>query len=87
MEDFNARETNRAEQCARYLHSIPTFVTCTFLENSFKGNRIYKGFVEDISLEELSLELRDDYFTIQKSLLLYSSMESSMDFHFPDGLH
>ena len=87
MKDFNQRETKPAEQCAQYLHSIPTFVPCTFLENSFKGNRIYKGFIEDISPTELSLELKDDYFTVQKSLLLYSPMELSMDFHFPDGPH
>lgn len=70
MEDFNQRETKPAEQCAPYLHSIPIFVTCTFLENSFKGNRVCKGFIKDISPRELSLEGKDNYFTVQKSLLL-----------------
>ena len=87
MKDLNPREINPAEQGPQYPRSIPTFANCTFLENSFKGNRTYKGFVEDISPGELSLELRDDYFSIQKSLLLYSPMELSMDFHFPDGPH
>ena len=87
MEEFNQSKTSPAENCMRFIHTIPTFVTCAFLENSFKGNRIYKGFIEDISLRELLLELRDDYFSIQESLVSYSPVELSMDFHFPDGLH
>ena len=87
MEDFNQREINPAENCAPYFHSVPTYVTCTFLESSFKGYWTNKGFVEDISLKELSLELRDDYFSIQESLVIYNLVELSMDFRFPDGLH
>jgi hypothetical protein len=87
MRDFNQRPTNPTENCPQYLHCIPTLATCAFLGNSFKGNRIFRGFIEDISLRELSLELKDDYFSIQESLLIYSPMELSMDFHFSDGLH
>jgi hypothetical protein len=86
MGDFNQREINPAENCMHCLHTVPTFVTCTFLENALKGNRIYKGFIEDISLRELSLELRDDFFGIEESLVSYSPVELSMDFYFSDGL-
>jgi hypothetical protein len=68
-------------------HIIPTFVNCIFLKYSLKGNRAYKGFIEYISLNELSLEIRDDYFTLQESLLIYSTLEMTVAFHFPDGLH
>ena len=87
MEDLSERGINSIEQCVNPLHTIPTFATCTFLEDSLKWDRTYKGFIEDISLNELSLELRDDYFTIQESLLKYSLLEMSVVFHFPDGLH
>ena len=87
MADLSERETSAAEKNKHHFHAIPTFVTCAFLGNLFKGNRSYKGFVEDISLSKLSLELRDDYFTIQESLAIYSPVELSMDFHFPNGLH
>ena len=87
MEDLSERGINSIEQCVNPLHTIPTFATCTFLEDSLKWDRTYKGFIEDISLNELSLELRDDYFTIQESLLKYSPLEMSVVFHFPDGLH
>ena len=87
MEDLNQRKQGAEKQCAHHLYPIPTFVSCTFLEDSFKGNRNHQGFIENISLDELSLELIDDYCTIQESLLIYSTLEMTMIFHFPDGLH
>ena len=87
MGDFNERETSAAEKYEHYFHTVPTLVTCTFLGNLCKGNRSYEGFIEDISLRELSLELRDDYFTIEESLAIYSPVEMRMNFNFPDGLH
>ena len=76
--DINERKTSTLEKHVDHLHFIPTFVTCSFLENTLKWNRTYKGFIEDISLNELSLELRDDYFTIQESLLIYSPLEMNL---------
>jgi len=87
MKDFTERATGAVEKCAHRLYSIPTFVNCTFLEHPLKGNRAYKGFIEDISLNELSLELRDNYFSIQESLLKYSTLEMTVIFHLPDGVH
>ena len=87
MRDLRERETNAIEKSIECLHTIPTFVTCTFLGNSLKGHRTYKGFIEDISPSELSLELRDDFVSIQESLTIYTPMEITMDFHFSDGLH
>ena len=87
MEDFTERATDAVEKYAHQFYNIPTFVNCTFLEHPLKANRSYKGFIEDISLNELSLELRDDYFSIQGSLLIYSTLEMTVIFHFPDGLH
>ena len=86
MEDLSKRLKNTVE-CVNILHTIPTFVSCSFLEDSLKWNRTYKGFINDISLNELSLELRDDFFTIQESLLIYSPLEMSVVFHFPEGVH
>jgi len=87
MEDFTEKETDAVDKCAHRLYTIPTFVNCMFLEHPLKGNRAYKGFIEDISLNELSLELRDDYLSIQESLLIYSTLEMTMGIYFPDGLH
>jgi hypothetical protein len=87
MGNYNQREKNAEEKYEHHFYTIPTLVTCTFLRNLFNGNRSYKGFIGEISLRELSLELRDDYFTIQESLAIYSPVEMSMDFNFPDGLH
>ena len=87
MENFIQRKPDAEEQRDYQFHSIPTFVNCTFLGNSLTGDRNYQGFIEEISLSELSLELRDDYSTLQESLLIYSPLEITMDFHFPKGLH
>ena len=87
MENFNGRETNVVEKCVHQFSTIPTFVICRFLVDSLKESRPYKGFIEDISLNELSLELTDDYLTIQESLLKYSTLEMTVILHFPDDLH
>ena len=86
MENWNERGTNTLEQCVHPLHTIPTFTTCTFLEDPLMWDRTYKGFIENISLHELSLELRDDYCTIQETQLRYGALELSVVLHFPDGL-
>ena len=54
---------------------------------SIANHSICFGFIEDISLRELILELRDDFFGIQESLVSYSPLELSMNFHFHDGPH
>ena len=87
MEDLNKRKHDAEAQLNHPSHTIPTFVSCTFLGNSLKGNRNHQGFIEKISLNELSLELIDDFSTIQESLLIYSPLEMTMIFNFPNGLH
>jgi hypothetical protein len=86
MKDFTERATDVVEKCAHRLYSIPTLVNCTFLEQPLKGNRAYKGFIDEISINQLSLELRDDYFSIQESLLKYSTLEMTVILHLHDGL-
>ena len=86
MENWSGRATHTIEQSVHTLHTIPTFVNCTFLEDSLKWDGSYKGFIENISLHELSLELRDDYCTIQESLLKYSPLEINVVLHLPAGL-
>jgi hypothetical protein len=87
MEDLNQRQHDAEEQCDQQFHTLPTFVSCTFLGNSLKGSRNHQGFIEKIALNKLSLELIDDYCTIQESLLIYSPLEMTMMFHFPNRLH
>lgn len=87
MEDLSQRKHDAEKQRDHQFHTIPTFVNCTFLGNSLQGDRNHQGFIEKISLNELSLELRDDYCTIQESLLIYSPLEMTMIFHFPNELH
>jgi len=87
MANFNPREKETVEKCVQQLHIMPTFVNCTFLVDALKQNRTYKGFIEDLSLNELSLELRDNYFTIQEAEVIYSTIEITTVFHLPDGIH
>ena len=87
MSDFTERATDAVAKGRHRLYSIPTFVNCTILEYPLKGNKPYKGFIENISLNELSLELRDDYFSIQEAFLKYSTLEMTVIFHLPDGSH
>lgn len=70
VEHLNEREKDFVKRWAHQLHTIPTFVDWTLLKDSLKGNKNYKGFIEDISLNQLSFKLRNDYFTLQESLVI-----------------
>lgn len=77
--DVERRESKR--------YSIPAMVTCTFFEGGVKGKGNFQGFIQDISLGGVSLEIRDDFLKISETLLLYTTVEMSVAFNFPDGTH
>ena len=68
-------------------HVIPAAVTCTFFEEALRGKGSFQGFIQDISLGGVALEIRDDFLTIKESLLLYTTIEMTVAFNLSDGIH
>ncbi len=65
---------------------IPAAVTCTFYEEILRGKGRFKGFIQDISMGGVSLEIRDDFLSISETMLLYTNIEMHVEFNFPDGM-
>lgn len=68
-------------------YNVPAMVTCSFYEGGIKGKSSFQGFIQDISLGGVSIEIRDDFFIISEALLFYTTVEMSVALNFPDGVH
>ena len=87
MEIFENDQSIGVERREHERHAIPAAVTCTFFEEVLRGKGTFQGFIQDISLGGLALEIRDDFLTIKESLLLYTTIEMTVAFNFSDGTH
>lgn len=86
MEIFESDEKVGIDRREHPRIQIPAAVTCTFFEETLQGKSSFKGFIQDISVGGVSLEIRDDFLTIRESLLLYTSTEMAVEFNFPEGI-
>ena len=64
MKIFESDERIGIERRKYLRRSIPAAVTCTFYEEVLQGKGSFKGFIQDISLGGVALEIRDDFLTI-----------------------
>jgi hypothetical protein len=88
MEMFESDEKNRdVERREHERHVIPAAVTCTFFEEVLRGKGSFQGFIQDISLGGVAMEIRDDFLTIKESLLLYTTIEMTLALNLSDGVH
>ena len=87
MDTFESDEKVREERREHERHVIPAAVTCTFFEDVLRGKGTFQGFIQDISLGGVALEIRDDFLTIKESLLLYTTLEMTVAFNLSDGIH
>ena len=86
MELFESEERAAIERREHPRRKIPASVTCTFYEENLQGKGSFSGFIQDISLGGVSLEIRDDFLSISETLLLYTSIEMHVEFNFPEGM-
>ncbi len=86
MEIFESDEKVGIDRREHPRLQIPAAVSCTFFEEVLQGKGSFKGFIQDISLGGVSLEIRDDFLTIRESLLLYTNIEMAVEINFPDGM-
>ena len=85
MEHFDNEEKEKMEMREHQRHSVPSMVTCTFLEEGVRGKSSFQGFIQDISFGGVSLEIRDDFLIISDSFLKYTDIEMAVEFNLPDG--
>lgn len=87
MENIDNDEKENIVKREHQRYSVPSMVTCTFLEESLKGRSEFQGFIQDISFGGVSLEVRDDFLIISESLLKYTDIEMAVEFNLPGGEH
>lgn len=87
MDELKPDEKTGVERREHQRHVIPAAVTCTFFEDVLRGKGTFQGFIQDISLGGVSLEVRDDFQTIKESMLLYTTLEMTLTFNLSDGTH
>jgi len=87
MDVFESDEKAVVDRREHQRHVIPAAVTCTFFEDVLRGKGTFQGFIQDISLGGVALEIRDDFLTIKESLLLYTTLEITVAFNLSDGIH
>jgi len=75
MEIFESDEKVGIDRREHPRLQIPAAVSCTFFEEVLQGKDSFKGFIQDISVGGVSLEIRDDFLTIRESLLLYTNIK------------
>jgi hypothetical protein len=85
----NSDDTREAgiERRVHRRHTIPVAVNCRLFKEDIKGKNSFQGFIQDISLGGVSLEIRDDTLVLNDALLMYLNVEMTFAIDMPDGTH
>jgi len=86
MENFENHEEEKLEGRKHRRCMIPTTFICKFLNNDLQKNS-FQGFIQDISMGGVSLEIRDDFLVIGDENLKYTHIEMGVELNMPDGAH
>jgi hypothetical protein len=86
MDNLACNDTIQIEKRRHQRYCIPSLVTCNFVEGIPEGKRSFQGFVQDISLGGVFLEIRDDFLYINESALPHSTIEMTVECNLPDGV-
>ena len=86
MDNLACNDTIQIEKRKHQRYSIPSVVTCNFVEGIPEGKRRFEGFLQDISLGGVFLEIKDDFLHINESVLPHSTIEMVMECTVADGI-
>ena len=86
MDNLACNDTIQIEKRRHQRYCIPSLVTCNFVEGIPEGKRSFQGFVQDISLGGVFLEIRDDFLHINESVLPHSTIEMTLECTITDGI-
>ncbi len=87
MKDLRNEKTEMLERRKHPRYNIPAAVKCTLFNKNMNGKNGFQGFIQDISLGGVSLEIRDDFSIIDDALLKYTSIQMGLELNMPGGTH
>jgi len=87
MENSDDNRETVIERRKHRRHAIPVAVSCRLFKEDIKEKNNFQGFIEDISLGGVSLEIRDDTLVINDAFLMYLNVEMTFEINMPDGTH
>jgi hypothetical protein len=87
MKDLRNKKNVVIERRKQQRFNSPAAVTGKFFNKNMKGKNDFQGFIQDISLGGVSLEIRDDFSIIDDSLLKYTSIHMIVELNMPGGIH
>jgi len=87
MKDLRNKKNVVIERRKHQRFNSPAAVTGKFFNKNMKGKNDFQGFIQDISLGGISLEIRDDFSLIEDSFLKYTSIHMVVELNMSDGTH
>jgi hypothetical protein len=87
VKDLRNEKNVMLEKRENQRFNIPAVVNCKFINKNMKSENGFQGFIQDISLGGVVLEIRDDFLTIDDSLLQYTSIQMVLELNLPTGAH
>lgn len=87
MKNSDNDERLKIERRKHQRYNIPSAVICKFFKKDLEVKNNFQGFIQNISLAGVSLEIRDDLLIINDSLLQYENIEVTLELNMPDGTH
>ena len=87
MEHFDSNGKGKINKRSHQRYNTPATVICKFFNRNLKGKSSFQGFIQDISLGGVSLEIRDDFLIIKDSVLKYTRIEMALELNLPDGIY
>jgi len=87
VKDLRNEKNVTLEKRGNQRFNIPAVVNCKFINKNIKSENGFQGFIQDISLGGVVLEIRDDFLTIDDSLLQYTSIQMVLELNLPSGAH
>ena len=86
MENSDDNKEAGIERRKHQRSDMPATVNCTLLKKDIKGKNSFQGFIQDISLGGASLEVRDDFLTIDNASLKYTEIRLGLELNTSDGI-
>jgi len=87
VKDLRNEKNVTLEKRGNQRFNIPAVVNCKFINKNIKSENGFQGFIQDISLGGVVLEIRDDFLTIDDSLLQYTGIQMVLELNLPSGAH
>ncbi|MCK5254680.1 MAG: PilZ domain-containing protein [Deltaproteobacteria bacterium] len=87
MKDLRNEKNVMIERRENQRFNNPAVVTCKFINKNMKGKKGFQGFIQNISLGGVALEIRDDFSTIDDPLLQYAIVQMVLELNLSSGTY